>query len=137
MDLAALVTWVLTASAGLYLLVVWIVNGGGLRGQATKVTRFPVAVLVGHPSAAVVGLAVWIGYLWSGAAALAWTAFGALLVTIVQGVLLFTRWLVGRGGRHARGIEQPFPAVAVIAHGVVAATTLVLVLVTAILATRH
>ncbi|WP_328595066.1 hypothetical protein [Actinomadura macrotermitis] len=129
--MVALVTWILAASAGLYLLLMWFANGG-LRGQATKVTRFPALILVGHPSAAVLGLLVWIGYLLSGAAVYAWTAFAALLVTIAQGVLLFTRWLIGHGGRHARGTDQPFPAAAVVIHGLVAAATLVLVLVTAI-----
>ncbi|TDD85455.1 hypothetical protein E1293_10975 [Actinomadura darangshiensis] len=132
MEFAALGAWILAAVAGGYLLIIWLTNGG----HSTKVTRFPFLVVVGHPFAAVAGLAVWIAYLATGDAAYAWVAFAALLVVVLQGFLLFTRWLVGRGGRHARGAEQAFPATAVAVHGAVAATTVVLVFLTAMEVTR-
>jgi len=128
---AALGAWILAAGAGGYLLVIWMLHGG----RSTKVTRFPILVVVGHPLAAVGGLAVWIAYLATGTAGYAWAAFAALLVVALQGFMLFTRWLVGRG-RHARGAEQAFPAAAVAVHGVVAVTTVVLVFLTAIEVTR-
>ncbi|OLT31471.1 hypothetical protein BJF79_37060 [Actinomadura sp. CNU-125] len=127
MEFVALAAWVLAALAGGYLLITWIVHGG----LATKVTRFPKLVVVGHPLAAVGGLALWIGHLVTADPAYAWWAFAALIVVVLQGFLLFTRWLVGRGGRHARGAEQAFPAAAVAVHGVVAAATVVLVFLTA------
>lgn len=132
MEYAALCAWILAAVAGGYLLVIWILNGG----RSTKVTRFPILVVVGHPLAAVAGLAVWIAYLVTGSAACAWAAFIALIVVVLQGFMLLTRWLVGRGGRHARGAEQAFPAAAVAVHGAVAVTTVVLVFLTAIQVTR-
>ncbi|CNE48681.1 Uncharacterised protein [Mycobacterium tuberculosis] len=132
MEYAALCAWILAAVAGGYLLVIWILNGG----RSTKVTRFPTLVVVGHPLAAAAGLAVWIAYLATGNAGCAWAAFIALIVVVLQGFLLFTRWLVGRGGRHARGAEQAFPAAAVAVHGAVAVTTVVLVFLTAIEVTR-
>lgn len=128
MEYAALGAWIIAAVAGGYLLVVWLVDGG----RSTKVTRFPRLVVAGHPLSAVAGLAVWIVYVVTGNAAYAWVAFAALLVIIFQGLLLFTRWLVGRGGRHARGAEQAFPAAAVAVHGAVAVATFVLVFLTAI-----
>ncbi|MGI5163707.1 hypothetical protein ACQEU3_05060 [Spirillospora sp. CA-253888] len=131
MGFAALVVWLVTAAAGAYLLLRWLA-GGGLRAQPAKVTRYPAAVLVGHPLAAVTGLAVWIAYLATGSAGFAWAAFGVLVLVIFQGVLLLTRWLVGGGGRHARGTEQAFPGVAVLVHGVVAVATFVLVFWTAL-----
>ncbi|MFC5748796.1 hypothetical protein [Actinomadura rugatobispora] len=131
MEYAALGTWIIAAGGGTYLMAGWLAQGG-LMEQATKVTRYPVLVVVGHPLAALVGLAAWVAYLATGRAGYAWVAFTALLVVILQGFLLFTRWLVGRGGRHARGAEQPFPAVAVTVHGVVAIATFVLVFLTAI-----
>jgi hypothetical protein len=134
-EFAALVAWVGAAIAGAYLLTVWLRNGG-LRQQATKVTRFPRLVMVGHPLSAVVGLAVWIAYLVTGDGLYAWIAFGALLVVIFQGFLMLTRWLVSRGGRHARGAEQAFPAVAVLVHGIVAVTTFILVFLVAIQVSR-
>ncbi|WUI02224.1 hypothetical protein OHR68_10570 [Spirillospora sp. NBC_00431] len=127
MEYAALAAWILAAVAGAYLLIIWLTHGG----HSTKVTRFPILIVVGHPLAAVVGLAVWVVYLVTDRAVYAWGAFAALLVVILQGFMLFTRWLVGRGGRHARGAEQAFPAAAVAVHGGVAVTTFVLVFLTA------
>lgn len=123
---AALVTWILSAAAGSYLLAGWLA-GAGLRGQATKVTRFPVALVLGHPLLGLAGLAVWVAFLVTGRIAYAWGAFGVLVVVTLLGFLMLTRWLVGGGGRHARGAEIEFPVVAVVAHGVVAVTTFVLV----------
>ena len=132
MEYAALCAWIFAAVAGGYLLVIWVLHGG----RSTKVTRFPILVVAGHPLAAVAGLAIWIAYLATGNAGWAWAAFVALLVVVLQGFMLFTRWLVGRGGRHARGAEQAFPAAAVAVHGAVAVTTVVLVFLTAIQVTR-
>ncbi|XVQ08794.1 hypothetical protein ACQP1W_40550 [Spirillospora sp. CA-255316] len=135
MEFAALGTWITAAAAGTYLMAGWFAQGG-LMEQATKVTRYPVLVLVGHPLAALVGLAVWVAYLATDQARYAWAAFAALLVVILQGFLLFTRWLVGRGGRHAKDAGQPFPAAAVLVHGAVAVATFVLVFLTAIEVSR-
>ncbi|MFD0688755.1 hypothetical protein [Actinomadura fibrosa] len=132
MAVAALVAWVVTAAAGAYLLAAWSANGG----PSTKVTRFPALVVAGHPLTAALGLAVWIAHLATGAAGYAWGAFAALLVIIFQGFLLLTRWLVGRGGRHARGAGQAFPGTAMAVHGLVAVLTFVLVFLTAIKAGR-
>ncbi|MEV5573219.1 hypothetical protein AB0L06_24510 [Spirillospora sp. NPDC052269] len=137
MEFAALGAWILAALAGAYLLVRWLA-AGGLRDQPAKVTRFPVAVLVGHPLSALTGLCAWILFCVTGRPWSAWLAFAILLAVVFQGVLLFTRWLVGvnGGGRHARGADQPFPIAAVTLHGLVAVITFVLVLLTA-LATTH
>ncbi|WP_067484448.1 hypothetical protein [Actinomadura hibisca] len=131
MRFAALVVWLVTAAAGARLLLQWLA-GGGLRAQPAKVTRYPAAVLVGHPLSAVAGLALWVAYLVTGAAGFAWAAFGTLVLVIFQGLLLFTRWLVGGGGRHARGTGQALPGPAVLVHGVVALVTFVLVFLTAL-----
>lgn len=127
MEFAALAAWILAAGAGAYLLLIWVAHGG----LSTKVTRFPLLLVAGHPLAAVLGLAMWIAYLVTARSGYAWAAFCALLVVVLQGFMLFTRWLVGRGGRHARGAEQAFPATAVALHGGIAVTTVVLVFLTA------
>jgi hypothetical protein len=132
---AALVAWVLTGIAGLYLLVVWLANGG-LKQQAIKVTRFPAVIVLGHPLLAVAGLITWIMYLTTTRVVYAWSAFGTLIVVALLGFVMLTRWLVSRGGRHARGAEQAFPAVAVAVHGVIAVATFVLVLLTALAISR-
>ncbi|MEV4254448.1 hypothetical protein AB0J52_14960 [Spirillospora sp. NPDC049652] len=137
MEFAALVAWILAALAGAHLLVRWLA-GGGLRGQPAKVTRFPAAVLLGHPLSALTGLATWVLFVVTGRVWYAWLAFAILLAVAFQGLLLFTRWLVGdTGGRHARGADQPFPATAVVVHGLVAVTTFVLVLFAALTAARR
>ena len=137
MEIAALVAWVVAAVAGVRLLSAWL-SEGGLRRQPTKVTRFPSALVVGHPLVAAVGLVSWVCYLATAAAVFAWCAFGTLIVVALMGFVMFTRWLVGqRGGRHARGREQVFPSVAIAVHGAVGFATFVLVLLTAIAVHRH
>lgn len=128
MEIAALGAWMVAAAGGARLLITWMTNGG----PPAKVTRFPALVVAGHPIAGVAGLAVWIAYLATARAEYAWLAFAALLVVAIQGFMLLTRWLVGGGGRHARGAEQTFPAAAVAVHGAVAVATFVLVFLSAI-----
>lgn len=135
MEIAALVMWIVAAIAGTYLLCVWLANGG-LRQQATKITRFPVVLVVGHPALAVIALATWIVFLLTARTVYAWSAFGVLAAAALLGFTLLTRWLTGRGGRHARGAEQAFPGLAVLTHGTVAVLTFVLVLLTAIRVSR-
>jgi hypothetical protein len=131
-EITALVAWILAAIAGLYLLRVSLANGG-LTHQATKVTRFPAALTLGHLLIGAIGLMVWVGYLITAQVVYAWTAFGSLVVVALLGFVMLTRWLVGRGGRHARGAEQRFPSVAVVVHGGVAIMTFVLVFFTALI----
>jgi hypothetical protein len=131
-EIAALVTWVLDVVAGSYLLGMALAQGGGLRGQATKVTRFPATVTVSHLLLGVGGLIVWVCYLVTEQTIYAWTAFGSLVVVALLGFVMLTRWLVGRGGRHARGAEQEVPIIAVLVHGGVAIMTFVLVFFTAV-----
>lgn len=135
MGIAALVMWVCTATAGFHLLAVWLSNGG-LRRQGTKVTRFPAMLVLGHPTLAFVALVAWVAFLVSGWDVYAWSAFGALVVVVLLGFTMLTRWLAGHGGKHARGAEQEFPQVAVLAHGVVAIVTFVLVLLSALSVSR-
>ncbi|WP_018656695.1 hypothetical protein [Actinomadura flavalba] len=131
MGVAALLAWSVTAAVGAYLLTRWW-GRGGLRRQATKVTRYPLLLLTAHPFTALTGLCAWVVHLLGGHPAFAWVAFGLLVLVAFQGFLLFTRWLVGRGGRHARGTEDGFPRAAVLTHGLLAAVTFVLVFATAL-----
>ncbi|TDB93203.1 hypothetical protein E1266_21370 [Actinomadura sp. 7K534] len=131
-EIAALGAWVVASLGGGHLLFNWLAKGG----PPAKVTRFPALVVAGHPLLGIAGLAAWIAYLATARAAYVWLAFAVLLVVTFQGFMLFTRWLVGRGGRHARGADQRFPAAAVAVHAAVAAATFVLVLLSAIEVTR-
>lgn len=135
MEIAALVMWMLTAGAGLRLLVRWLADGGPRR-PGTKVTRYPAVLVFGHPTLALLALAAWVAFLLTERAVYAWSAFAALVLVALLGFVMLTRWLTGAGGKHARGAEQAFPAVSVVAHGAVATLTFVLVLFTAITVSR-
>ena len=135
MEIVALVIWCATAGFGLYLLVVWL-SHGGLRQQATRITVFPAALIFAHPILATSGLTFWLIFLLSKDVTYAWIGFGVLSTSAMLGFVMLTRWLVGRGGRHARGAEQHFPAKIVATHGAVGLTTFALVLIAATLATQ-
>jgi hypothetical protein len=78
LDLAALAAWAVTAAAGTWLLAGWIAQGGLRRGYA-RVAGVPRAVIVGHFTLALTGLGIWIGFLATSVAALAWAAVAVVL----------------------------------------------------------
>ncbi|MFF4500587.1 hypothetical protein [Streptomyces sp. NPDC001401] len=134
MDIAALVAWIVTALGGSVLLARWI-SGGGLRQEQTGTTRFPAPVVFGHFLLAAVGLVVWIVYLAADKDALAWTAFGVLVAVALLGFTLLARWIpvyrTAPAGPEATPAERHLPVPVVAAHGLLGATTLVLVLLAA------
>jgi manganese efflux pump family protein len=140
MDIAALIAWVVTALGGFILLGTWISRGGTRQGQGdTPASRFPPGLIFGHFLLAATGLVLWIVYLVTDSLALAWVCFAILLVVASLGFTMFARWLQARrapvaagGPVAARAPEQHFPVPVVILHGLLAATTLVLVLLAAL-----
>jgi hypothetical protein len=134
--IVALVIWGGNACLGLYLLVVWL-SHGGLRQQATRITVYPAGLIFAHPVLATTGLSFWIAFIRTQDVLWAWCGFGVLSASAMLGFAMLTRWLTGRGGRHARGAEQHFPAKVVAMHGAVGLTTFALVLIAATEATRH
>ena len=133
MDVAALILWILTAAGGFVLLGTWLTRGG-LRGEGAP-SRFPPALILGHFLLAAAGLVLWIVYLAAGGSALAWAAFVLLLAAALGGFVMFARWLAGRSEAATadrRPPEQHFPVAVVGLHGVLAAVTLVLVLLSAL-----
>jgi hypothetical protein len=146
-DVAALVTWILTAGGGFVLLTIWLsrsrarstVGAGGPassgREGAERRTRFPAALVLGHAGLAVVGLLLWIAFVAGNSATVARVALVVILVVAVLGFTMLARWVRGGGPRHADAdarAENAFPVPVVAAHGVLAAVTLVLVLVAAL-----
>lgn len=143
MHIAALITWLITALGGFYLLGTWIARGA-LREPGSS--RLPVPVIFGHFLLAAAGLVVWIVYLAVGKSALAWTAFGLLVPVALLGLAMFARWLptardrravtpVGAPGAAAPAAAAPerhFPIPVVLGHGVFAVATVVLVLISAL-----
>jgi hypothetical protein len=146
MSVAALITWLVTALGGFYLLGTWIARGGH-RQQRPGGSRLRTPLVFGHFLLAAAGLVVWIIYLIAATTALAWAAFIILLPVALLGFTMFARWLgvyrttpavaasAGPGAmaaQHAAPAERHFPVSVVVAHGVLAAATLVLVLLTAL-----
>lgn len=140
MEWVALVTWVLTAGGGFVMLGLWLKNGGMNQSQLPG-DRIRSARLLSHFALAVTGLIVWIVYLAADSSALAWVAFGLLAVVALLGFSMLAIWLRQRGREPAvagaggvpdtRPAEQHFPTAVVALHGLLAATTLVLVLLVA------
>lgn len=143
MRFAALVTWVLAALMGGYLLATWIANGGLRPRFGDQPSRFGPQLIFGHGGLAATGLVVWISYLVLGTSALAWSAVAVLVLVATLGATMFGLWLrAGHGqprGRHVAGprhaAEDHFPPPAVLVHGLFAVATVGLALTTALQAT--
>jgi manganese efflux pump family protein len=89
--IAALISWLLTAGIGGYMLRTWVARGGLARQRATGV-GVPPQVVFGHASAALTGLAVWVIYLSSGWHPLAWIGVVLVGTAITLGICTVTLW---------------------------------------------
>jgi hypothetical protein len=137
--LAALICWFITALAGLYLVAVWLIEND-VGEQGTVASRLPGPVILAHVLLALTGLIVWVVHLLSGSASWGWAAVGILAAIATLGLTMFTRWIPVHAAfvaaESTRGIsadfdfpaERAFPLTVVIGHGVLAVTTLTLVL---------
>lgn len=139
MSVAAVITWVLAAGLGAFLLTTFVANGGLQKDTEGRASRFAPPLILGHAGLAAVGLLIWIWYLISGAKALPWVALGVLACVATLGLTMFGLWFAAGNitrGRHAHkarhAAEDRFPPPAVFAHGIFAVTTVVLVLLTAL-----
>ena len=160
MNIAALIAWLVTAVGGFYLLGTWLARGG-VRQQQTRTSRFPAPVIFGHFLLAAAGLVVWIIYVVVGKTPLAWAAFIILVPIALLGFTMFARWIpvyrgasggeiraasgparpVAAGGARSATVtaeaeavpaERHLPVAVVVAHGLLAVITVVLVLLAAI-----
>ena len=138
MEWAALITWVLTAGGGFFLLATWLARGGVRQGREPG-TRIRPALILSHFLLAATGLLLWIIYLVTDSDALAWIALVLLAIVAILGWTMFAIWYQRRQrGRVAEAVdpgtpaEQHFPVPIVALHGVLAVTTVVLVFLTAI-----
>lgn len=137
MKWAALIAWVITAGGGFVLLAIWLSRGGMNQTQGRDRIRPP--LILSHFLLAAGGLVLWIIYLAADKDVLAWIAFALLLVVASLGFAMFAVWLRRRRALPAVAVgaaidtpaEQHFPVAIVALHGILAATTLVLVLLTA------
>jgi hypothetical protein len=118
------------------LFALWL-RHGGMRQREGRQIRPP--LILSHFGLAALGLVLWIIYLGTDSDALAWIAFALLVAVAVLGWTMFFIWWGRRqagaavepastGGMPA---EQHFPVVVVTLHGLLAVTTVVLVLLAA------
>jgi len=138
MKWAALIAWVLTAGAGFVLLSIWLTRGG-MRQLQEVGNRIRPPLILSHFLLAAAGLVVWIVYLAADKDALAWIAFVMLAIVAVLGWTMFAIWYQRRQARGDSEAavpgtppEQHFPVPIVALHGLLAVTTAVLVLLTAL-----
>jgi hypothetical protein len=136
MEWAALISWVVTAGGGFVLFALWL-RHGGMRQREGRRIRPP--LILGHFGLAATGLVLWIVYLATDSDALAWIAFATLVLVAVLGWTMFAIWWQRRqagGGAAPASVpdapaEQRFPVAIVTLHGLLAVTTVVLVLLAA------
>ena len=115
MEWAALITWVLTAGGGFVLLATWL-SRGGMRQQQEAGRRIRPPLILSHFALAILG------------------------VVAVLGFTMFAIWTRQRNDPTQRAAlesagapaEQHFPVPVVALHGLLAVTTVVLVLLTAL-----
>jgi hypothetical protein len=153
MTVIGLITGVVAAGFGLYLLSIWLIEYDQ-EFQSATATRLPPPLLAGHVLAAATGLVLWIAYLAWGSNRLAWYSLLGFGVAACLGGTMAYRWisvyrakrasiraaatfLASPAGGAARYSdvgppERNFPLTVVIAHGVFAVATVTVVLLTAV-----
>jgi hypothetical protein len=149
MSIAALITWVITAGFGFFMLIRWATHGG-LRRVPGAETHLPPVRVFSHFGLAAAGLVIWIVYLVTGNTMLAWIAFADLVLVAIIGLVMVTQWAkdgraamaaatagadAGAARRDASGVdlaEQHIPRPPVVLHGIFAVSTVILVLLTAL-----
>jgi hypothetical protein len=134
LDLAALAAWVLTATAGVYLLGGWLVTWlvRLLRRRHRRRSDAATAFTVSHFGLALAGLGIWIGFVASNVAVLAWIALGLVVLIAGLGMGVLSAALPGPTRAGAAPGPARLPVIVVAAHGMFATVTILLVLLAAI-----
>lgn len=121
--------WIVTIFVGAYMF--GFTADAGRPESSARRTDLPPLVLFTHPTLALAGLAAQIAFLVSGLAALAWTAFAFLVLTVLLGDVLLVRTLrapreqtaaatLSRDPADRRRAEDRIPHSAMLVHGVLA-----------------
>jgi hypothetical protein len=138
MEWAALISWIVTAGGGFVLLGLWLRRGGMRQRESGRQIRPP--LIFSHFALAATGLVLWIVYLVTDSDALAWIALAILVAVALLGWTMFAVWWQRRQAGAAVAsdstpglpAEQHFPVSIVTLHGLLAVTTVVLVLLAAL-----
>jgi len=157
LGLAALASWVLTAAAGTYLLAGWLAErlrggraarrrgghlgdtrrGGGLRRGRGRAGRGRTAgsatgFIVGHFGLALTGLLLWIAFVVTGLAALAWIAVVLVVIIASLGMAVLAAALPEPSRDTAAAAQQRVPVTVIAIHGMLATLTILLVVLAAL-----
>jgi len=92
MPVVALITWIVTALGGLYLLAIWLIEYDP-DFQRAAATRLPVPVVSAHVLFAVGGLVVWLMYLITDKDIFAWSTIAILAFVATFGLTMAVRWI--------------------------------------------
>jgi len=92
MPVIALITWIVTALGGLYLLAIWLIEYDP-DFQRAAATRLPVLVICGHVLFALGGLAVWVMYLVTDQDVFAFATIAILALVATFGLTMAVRWV--------------------------------------------
>jgi hypothetical protein len=142
---AALITWLAAVLAGLYMFAVWLIEND-VTDRHPAASQVRPLVIFTHLLLALTGLVVWGAYLLLDDETLAWAALAVLAAIALLGLTMFAKWIRVHHDPVplASGAQQPgqaaaeipakgiFPVAVVAVHGLLAGSTLVLVLLTAI-----
>jgi hypothetical protein len=138
---AALAAWLATAVPGGYMLSAWLTRAG--RRRVIRKPGTPSAVAIGHAGLAITGLAMWIAFTVTDAAALAWADVG--LTWVIAGLGMATLLaaspeqrvitsspqaaaLVGVAEASTAPFPTRAPVIVIALHGTLATLTILLVL---------
>jgi manganese efflux pump family protein len=141
MSAASLFAWIATVLVGLMLLVIWLMEYDP-QFQSAAETRLPIPVISTHALLGMAGLLLWGAYLLADEDRLAYATLADLGIAVVLGLTMAARWIrvyrtyrrPDRDRSATRVVTVPpernFPISAVILHGILATTTVVLVVLT-------
>ena len=138
--IAALLSWLITAGSGAYLLAGWISHGGARRPR-TRSTGLPPVVIFSHFGLAAIGLLTWVAFAATSVTVLAWVAAGLLMPVAGLGFATLALLISGdrppavpaAGGRQAARAGRA-PVLVIAGHGSAAALTILLVVLAALAA---
>ena len=136
MSIAALFAWMATVLVGLVLLIIWLMEYDR-EFQSGAATRLPVPVISIHALLGIGGLMVWGFYLIGDEEQLAWGTVADLGIVVLLGLIMAARWIgvyrayAAPDSSASRVVSVPperhFPRSLVAIHGMLAFSTLVLV----------
>lgn len=139
MSVASVFAWMATVFVGLLLLVIWLMEYDR-EYQSAATTRLPVPVISAHALLGMGGLIMWGGYLLADEERLAWATVAVLVTAALLGLIMAARWVrvyrafADPDPSPTRAItvppERKFPLPVVVSHGILAVTTIVLVMYT-------